>query len=400
MDNRFSCQTWIDMTLSPDLDRGRDVAISQFDFADWLFFKALPLWSDRGRDSVGGGFHDALCDACLPTSAAKRLRVQARQIFVFAQAGSLGWDGPWRAAMRHGADFLVARLLRDDGLFRPVPLQAAPDRPAGLYDQAFALLALACLHRHHPSRLWRETAIRLIGELEARHGSGWTEPGQRGPTVSTNSLMHLFEAMLAWCACMAGDPFDRHARAIRTAVPGWLAQSSEGKLAELIDPDTGCPIDAEHAQCWIPGHHYEWAFLLKWSAQLLGGNVTRQTKRLVEVAELQGLSGTRVVLSQHLDGRPREARARLWSQTERMRAVLFCSEAFGEGRDAALKTSASVVADFLGTAPAGLWRDEGDLDGTALCVPTPASSLYHIIGTLAHLPELGGGRFVNGGFPA
>ena len=130
------------------------------------------------------------------------------------------------------------------------------------------------------------------------------------------------------------------------------------------------------------------------------GTVTGQTERLVEVAELQGLSGTRVVLSQHLDGRPREARVRLWSQTERMRAVLCCSEAFGGRRNAALKTSVSVVADFLGTAPPGLWRDEVDSDGTALRESAPASSVYHIICALAHLPELGGGRFVNGGLPA
>ena len=37
-----------------------------------------------------------------------RARVQARQVYVFATAGALGWTGPWRAVMDGGRAFIAA----------------------------------------------------------------------------------------------------------------------------------------------------------------------------------------------------------------------------------------------------------------------------------------------------
>src|SRR4051812_4590306 len=110
----------------------------------WFFNDALPLWWRVGADPQGG-FHESLGQDGEPMPAPRRLRVQARQSAVYAQAGALGWDGPWADACQHGLDFLLARYRRPDGLFRTlVDAAGSPlDDAAVLYDQAFVLYATA-----------------------------------------------------------------------------------------------------------------------------------------------------------------------------------------------------------------------------------------------------------------
>src|SRR6185436_6861786 len=74
-----------------------------------------------------------------------RLRVQARQTWVYAQAGRTGWPGPWRERVAGGLRTLLTRYRREAGGFRAAAThdgRIADDRVA-LYDQAFVLLAFA-----------------------------------------------------------------------------------------------------------------------------------------------------------------------------------------------------------------------------------------------------------------
>ena len=65
-------------------------------FDRWLRQDALPLWAGAGFGPAGAGFQEALTQAGAPLPAPRRLRVQARQTWVYAQAGIIGWEGPWR----------------------------------------------------------------------------------------------------------------------------------------------------------------------------------------------------------------------------------------------------------------------------------------------------------------
>ncbi|MGH6620273.1 MAG: AGE family epimerase/isomerase, partial [Alphaproteobacteria bacterium] len=57
---------------------------------DRLFGETLPYWGRHGFDSDCGGFHERLDGERRPvTSDGKRAMVQARQIYVFAQAALL-----------------------------------------------------------------------------------------------------------------------------------------------------------------------------------------------------------------------------------------------------------------------------------------------------------------------
>ena len=84
----------------------------------WLFDAALPLWLEHGADHRDGGWFDKLGQDGSVLPGPKRLRVQARQIFVFAEAGRLGWTGDWESGVRLGLDFMLAHYRRDDGFFR------------------------------------------------------------------------------------------------------------------------------------------------------------------------------------------------------------------------------------------------------------------------------------------
>ncbi len=84
----------------------------------WLFDAALPLWWSNGADHARGGFEELLDLEGEPVAAPRRARVQARQVYVYATAGAMGWDGPWRVAADHGLDYLLTRFSRPDGLVR------------------------------------------------------------------------------------------------------------------------------------------------------------------------------------------------------------------------------------------------------------------------------------------
>ena len=85
----------------------------------WLRQEALPLWWRLGADHARGGWYDALTFELEPKEP-RRARVQARQAFVYATAGAIGWDGPWREAAWHGMDALLDHYRRTNGLYRAI----------------------------------------------------------------------------------------------------------------------------------------------------------------------------------------------------------------------------------------------------------------------------------------
>ena len=125
--------------IEPELAQVRERLLS------WLLNDALQIWWAVGADKTGGGFHEAIDLAGKPVLAERRARVQARQIFTYAVAGELGWNGPWREAVRHGLDFYIGRYRRPDGLFVNALRADGSPSPANphLYEQAFTLLAIA-----------------------------------------------------------------------------------------------------------------------------------------------------------------------------------------------------------------------------------------------------------------
>src|SRR5258706_15278390 len=122
-------------TMGPmSLPSGLAPHAAQFD--RWLRVDALPLWAGAGYDRIG--FLDALNPDASPAPLPRRLRVQARQTWVFAKAGLIGWDGPWRERMAAGLEVMASRYRRAGGGYRTLlsPNGAILDDRDTLYAQA------------------------------------------------------------------------------------------------------------------------------------------------------------------------------------------------------------------------------------------------------------------------
>jgi mannose-1-phosphate guanylyltransferase/mannose-6-phosphate isomerase len=354
----------------------------------WLRATALPLWWSLGADHGGGGFHERLGDDGRPTTPARRLRVQARQAYVYARAGRLAWPGPWRAAVAHALEAMEDRYRRPDGLYRRLcDADGTPlDDTAVLYDNAFVLLALAEAARTaaDPGPLI-ERADGLRAALAAFR---WDGPGFRetvGAPFQANCHMHLFESCLAWLRVEGAGaaPWRRLAQEIADLAVRRFIDHDAGRLHEVFDEQWRRQGAAEGG-CVEPGHQFEWAWLLdRWAR--LGGDIDPSLVGRLYDAGRAGVDPVRGVAVDRLapDLSVQDATARLWPQTERLRAARMmwrATQDLAYADDVA--AAAGAVRAYLETPLPGLWRDLQRENGRFVEEPAPATSLYHLIGLL------------------
>ena len=369
----------------------------------WLFEELLPVWSTVGRCS-GGGFVEQIGQDGVALSMRKRCRVQARQVYVFAEAGRLGWNGPWRELVGEGMDLILSRYVRGDGLVR-----FAVDRDGRIvddnvdnYDQAFTLFALASAYRLDRAPELLSVAERLLKSMREQRGlaSGGFSEGGKGVSgrLLANPHMHFFEAALAWIELGVDGPFRDLAQEIHSICAKFFIDSNTGALREFFGPDWR-PADGADGQLIEPGHQFEWAWLLlRWAN--LGGDVNPcLADRLYRFADRFGVDRSRsvAVAAVDLEGAPLDSVARLWPQTERMKAALALL-ALASDEDALIRYKLDLVDAWKGLrrfsekTGVGLYFDKMNADGSFVPEPAFASSLYHItcaISELSNYPQSG-----------
>lgn len=387
---RASSPRHLDFTAAPleSLDEGARR------LADWLRLRALPLWATVGLED-GPGFAEALGLDGRPLSLPGRSLVQSRQIHTYATAARHGWAGPWRRAVWSGLDALTGRFLRADGTSRALVARDGQvlDETARLYDHAFVLLALASARAAGADRPdLADRAVRLRDWLleQALPQGGFLEAGSH--PYQANAQMHLLEAAMAW-----EDQGD----------DGWAALSDRiVDLAErrFIDPVTGrlrefysadwTPASGEDGRIVEPGHQFEWAWLLTRHGLKRGRPDLLARARVLYARGREGVSERGGVAQDALndDGTLRSGRARLWPQTEWLKAALLLAEQSRDGERIALIADAgtAIRALWLYLTPDGLWRDKRLPNGGFVDEGAPASSFYHIIGAFDQLAALGG----------
>lgn len=361
-------------------------------FERWLKLAALPLWATLGVDA-DGAFVEALDEAGVPVGDFRRARVQARQAYVFSLAAAWEWGAGHAVMVDRGMARFEVTNRRNDGLYRTrvSGTGAVLDDTASLYDQAFVLLAAAtAVEAGVDVERSRRTAVTVQAALAtlALPQGGWREPA--GPEFQANAHMHLLEAALAWEALEPDGPWASMADAIVGLARGHFIDDGQGFLREFFGPDWR-PAAGEAGRLVEPGHQFEWAWLLtRWGRRRGDPWALEAARRLFAVGE-RGLDAARGVAIDELDESllPRSSRARLWPQTEWLKAALILAEeAEGEARERLIDSAGAAFRGlWLYLTPDGLWRDKLGPDGVFEPEQAPASSLYHIVAAYRQLRE-------------
>jgi mannose-6-phosphate isomerase len=363
-----------------------------FNGLQWLTGHAWPLWLAHGVDWERRAFHEHLDCASLQCRASfRRLRVAARQTYVFSRAARLGV--PQAAdAVAIGIEFLrgPARLAGGGYAWR-FDLDNRPiDETRDLYDHAFVLLAFAAAAGVVGAGEVREDALALLDYIATRFAhaeGGYCEsiPAGAGERRQ-NPHMHLFEALLAATEAFGDTAFFKHASGLAALFADRFFQTREGALPEYFD-DRLAPVWDAGRFVSEPGHHYEWIWLIDWyqavaaaigaPANLTGPDLKVAALSLFESAERHGVSPVSglVINGVWSDGAVADGGFRLWPQTERLKAVARLRP---DGLPAAL---AALERHLAGVRP-GLWIERMDAAGQAVAEPAPATSLYHLTAAL------------------
>ncbi|MFA5969779.1 MAG: AGE family epimerase/isomerase [Sphingomonas sp.] len=353
--------------------------------SNWLCNIAAPLWATRGR-TASGLFAERMTLNGKPETSYFRTFVQARQVYSFCAAGRLGWDGPWRKLVSETIDVLLANARRADGFFvHRLDVNATTlDERADLYDQAFILFALGVAGEALGRQECFDAAEQLVDTIE----SHWTHPeGGFGegeivdPRVRRqNPHMHLLEASLALADASGRDRFLTLAKTIADLAADRMIDPTSGALLEYFENDF-TPAAGIAGKIVEPGHCFEWAWLFERLVQRHWTEGKEISDRLVAFARSVGIDHQRgVAINEVLtDGTVKNARARLWPQTERIKAATArfrrtADEA--EAREAA--TAAAGLEQYYDVPKPGLWRDKLTEDGSWVEELVPGSSLYHI----------------------
>lgn len=357
-------------------------------FADWVGKTALPFWLTAAWDARRGGFHEALAfDGRPALQTFRRVRVQARQVHVFATASRLSFaDG--EALARAGFDYLIEKACPDFGargcVHRLSPDGAIQDARRDLYDQAFLLLACASMHRAFGDPRALDLAARACAYLDealASPSGGYAEDDSGTLPRRQNPHMHLFEAFLALYEATGEEGYRARADAMLSLFEQKFFDRKAGVLREFFDDDWRA--DPQKGRVIEPGHMAEWVWLLA-RRERLGGADFAATKRALFFSATAACDAAGFLVDEATIGAAPSGARRLWPQTEFIKAAIAMDAA---GDPAAAAAGAAMIArlfeTYLAEPVAGLWCDRFDAAGGRMAQDVPASILYHLFDAAA-----------------
>jgi mannose/cellobiose epimerase-like protein (N-acyl-D-glucosamine 2-epimerase family) len=284
-------------------------------------------------------------------------------------------DG-WRFMREHGwrAEGGWARQLgRHGGVLDPT---------LNLYDQAFALLAIAWWVKasgDDGALTWAERTLDAIDtHLTAPRGVGWLSEDGPNARLLQNPHMHVLEALLALHAVAQEARFKSAAARVLDLFESALFDAETGTVAEYYRRRWR-RARGVRGRIIEPGHHYEWCWLLHQAERVIPGSA-RHAGDLLDFAERFGSEPqTGLIYDQTLDdGSVRAAGHHGWPHMEAIKAHLARFEHRGV-LDAQRTTQIldNLFRYFL-SAP-GTWIDRLGSERRPNVEQIPAGTLYHVL---------------------
>ena len=347
---------------------------------EWMTGTVLPFWATKGVDAETGAFQERFHPDATPDLAApRRLRVQARQIYVFAHAACLGWSDDGAAVALRAFDRLMdrnwgagaaegfAQSLKPDG--------SVHDPRRDSYDHAFVALALAWLK--HATGEARVTAAldRTLAFIDADltdPSGALYEDDLRSQPRRQNPQMHWFEAVLALGSA------ERAAKGLALFQSRFFDRKT-GMVGEYYD-DRWDRAVGDAGEAVEPGHLAEWSWLLRQAAPLVKQDLDADADALLAAALPHRAPATKLLWDEiGRDGAVRLKTSRSWPMTELAKACLAKAELGDAPARAMAEESLGLLNHhFLGKPFAAGWLDRVTEAGEPLSLMVSGSTLYHI----------------------
>jgi mannose/cellobiose epimerase-like protein (N-acyl-D-glucosamine 2-epimerase family) len=357
-----------------------------FDLKSWAKNEALPLWATTGWDAKRGGFHEKLTLEGKPDlHAIRRLRVQARQIYVYAHAASLGWyDDGLRIALG-GFEYLMDKGHAPDGAPGFVHL-LKPDGQVenalrDSYDHMFVVLALAWLVKVSGDAQIRtildQTIAFVDAELTDQNGMLF-EGKPRSLPRRQNPNMHAFEAQMALHETLGYPGALQRAETFLNHFKQHFVDPKTGMILEFFNEDWR-PLPPPKGTSVEPGHLAEWTWLIRRYEVLAGKPASAFASQFLDRA-VSTADPTTGLLFDEADvmGIIRKKTSRTWPHTEVVKAWLAEAEIGREGaRAKAVKALENLHLWYMKSCPKGGWIDQRDAGGKVISDHIPASTFYH-----------------------
>ncbi|MGL4324951.1 MAG: AGE family epimerase/isomerase [Beijerinckiaceae bacterium] len=362
-------------------------AMEPFNFKAWAVSDALPFWSRYGVDKEKGGFFERLhCDGSPDRNAIRRLRVQARQIYVYSHAAYLGWYSDGIRTALDGFSYMMDKAYSPDGAPGFVHLltaDGAVENPLrDTYDHMFVLLSLAWLARvtgdSQIRRIIAEVMQFIDENLTDRHGT-LLEGMPASLPRRQNPNMHAFETMLALHETLEWPDAIGRAQRIFALFQSHFIDPATGALREYFADDWS-PLPAPLGDVVEPGHHVEWTWLLR-RYQSLGGQIpSHLPSQLLDFAVKTADPSTGRLFDEVTRfGVVTKLSSRTWLHTELLKAWIAEAQAGRSGaRENAERVQDLLARNYLMNAPRGCWIDQLDRDGKMISDHIPASTFYHL----------------------
>jgi mannose-6-phosphate isomerase len=202
--------------------------------------------------------------------------------------------------------------------------------------------------------------------------------------------MHLLEAFLALYEASNRPRFLKAALAIAELAQRHFIDPDTGALLEYFTDDLA-PAPGVEGTIAEPGHCCEWAWLFERLAARDWYDGRPLSDGLTRFARAHGVTPVRGVMINEVltDGSLHNGRARLWPQTERLKAATARYDRLRSDAEIdEIVAAARGLALYLDVPVKGLWRDKLAEDGQWVEELAPGSSLYHIACGYAELEKI------------
>jgi mannose/cellobiose epimerase-like protein (N-acyl-D-glucosamine 2-epimerase family) len=334
----------------------------------------VPYWLATGWNASLGLPHESLAEKGTQPKFTGQYRAMAcaRQLYLFS-----------RIPAHHGHAAQLFESLRhyyydavDGGWFFSIDAEGRPlDRKKDLYTHAFVIFACAQYAIRADRRDALEVVLGTSDYVEHNFSIGEgvytavSDDGKQGVKLGPlqNPMMHLFEAYLSAKPIAGERLFGERLRVL-----------ADGVASTFEHPVTHCIAEKPIGEAgnWIePGHQFEWYSLVDMAGDILEGSRLKAAMPYAfEFACTHGVDEKQSVVASVSElGVAQDRTARLWAQTEYLRALALWKDE--RAQKVLLETLNAYSSRFLTDFG---WHECLDAEGRVARNDMPCTTPYHM----------------------